>query len=168
MQKCVNELLLLEKHWFPKKENHSMYIRPNSICMDNKIGLGRVTKMKTFVVLCPVGSYYPKPCSLYCDTDSVRSWPQGFGDKKLGSNYAPTLKAQYNSGQLYGCDSVLWLLHDYITEAGTMNFFIFWKNENGENELITPPLDGTILPGVTRDTILTIAKEMNEFKVTIG
>ena len=62
---------------------------------------------------------------------------------------------------------MLWLLHDYVTEVGTMNFFIFWKNEQGEDELVTPPLDGTILPGVTRDSILTLCKEMNEFKVSI-
>ena len=57
-------------------------------------------------------------------------------------------------------------MHDYVTEVGTMNFFLFWKNEKGENELITPPLDGTILPGVTRDSILTLCREMNEFKVS--
>jgi len=53
-----------------------------------------------------------------------------------------------------------------VTEVGTMNFFVYWKNEKGENELVTPPLDGAILPGVTRDSILTLTKEMNEFKVT--
>ena len=74
---------------------HSLYIRPTSISMDNKIGIDRVHNFKTFVVLSPVGPYYPKgfaPNKLYCDTDHVRSWPKGFGDKKLGSNYAPTLK----------------------------------------------------------------------------
>jgi len=53
-----------------------------------------------------------------------------------------------------------------VTEVGTMNFFMFWKNEKGEDELITPPLDGTILPGVTRDSILALCREMNEFKVS--
>lgn len=62
---------------------------------------------------------------------------------------------------------MLWLLHDYVTEVGTMNFFVFWKNEKGEDELITPPLDGTILPGVTRDSILALCKEKNEFKVSV-
>lgn len=62
---------------------------------------------------------------------------------------------------------MLWLLHDYVTEVGTMNFFLFWKNENGEDELITPPLDGTILPGVTRDSILTLCREMHDFKVSV-
>lgn len=82
------------------------------------------------------------------------------------SNYAPTLRIQRKGNEKYGTDQALWLLHDYVTEVGTMNFFLFWKNEQGENELITPPLDGTILPGVTRDSILTICREMNEFKVS--
>ena len=53
-----------------------------------------------------------------------------------------------------------------MTEVGTMNFFVFWKNEKGEDELITPPLDGTILPGITRDSILTLMQELGEFKVS--
>ena len=66
----------------------------------------------------------------------------------------------------YGTDQVLWRLHDFVTEAGTMNFFVYWKNEQGEDELITPPLDGTILPGVTRDSIMTLCKELKQFKVS--
>ena len=61
---------------------------------------------------------------------------------------------------------MLWLLHDYVTEVGTMNFFLFWKNEQGEDELITAPLDGTILPGVTRDSIMTLCRELGQFKVS--
>jgi branched-chain amino acid aminotransferase len=53
-----------------------------------------------------------------------------------------------------------------VTEVGTMNFFVFWKNDKGEDELITPPLDGTILPGITRDSILTLMQELGEFKVS--
>jgi branched-chain amino acid aminotransferase len=71
------------------------------------------------------------------------------------------LKTTRKGHELYGCDQVLWLLHDYVTEVGTMNFFCFWKNEKGEDELITPPLDGTILPGVTRDSILTLTRELH-------
>ena len=101
MVNCLKELIKIEKGWIPinkpKDQPHSLYIRPTSICMDDKIGLGRVYDSKTFVVLSPVGPYYPRgfaATKLYCDTDNVRSWPKGFGDKKLGSNYAPTLKPQ--------------------------------------------------------------------------
>lgn len=137
--------------------------------MDNKLGLSRVTKSKTFIILSPVGPYYPRgfvPVKLFCDTSVIRAWPNGFGDKKIGGNYAPTLKTSRKGAQLHGCDQALWLLHDYVTEVGTMNFFVYWKNEDGEDELITPPLDGTILPGITRDTILKITAELKEFKVT--
>jgi len=82
-------------------------------------------------------------------------------------NYAPTIKTGRKGAELHGCDQALWLLHDYVTEVGTMNFFVFWKNEDGEDELITPPLDGTILPGITRDTILKITAELKEFKVKV-
>lgn len=136
--------------------------------MDNQIGLSTINKMKTYVVLSPVGPYYPRgfvPVKLYCDTSIVRAWPFGFGDKKIGGNYAPTLQTSRKGNQKHGCDQVLWLLHDYVTEVGTMNIFIYWKNEQGVNELITPPLDGTILPGVTRDSILTLAKSLGEFEV---
>ena len=77
------------------------------------------------------------------------------------------MKTSRKGTELHGCDQVLWLLHDYVTEVGTMNFFMFWKNEQGEDELITPPLDGTILPGVTRSSIITLCKDLDEFKVTV-
>lgn len=132
MLECLKELIKIEKDWIPERPFHSLYIRPTSICMDNKLGLSSVKKARTFVVLCPVGPYYPRgfvPVKLYCDTNIVRAWPQGFGDKKIGGNYAPTLKTSRKGAEKYGADQVLWLLHDYVTEVGTMNFFVFWKNE---------------------------------------
>ena len=168
MVKCTHELLKLDREWMPRRPMHSMYIRPNSICMDNTLGLSQIRKMKTFVCMSPVGPYYPRgfvPVKLYCQTNVVRAWPGGFGDKKIGGNYSPTLKVGRKGAEDHGCDQALWLLHDYVTEVGTMNIFCFWKNEDGEDELITPPLDGTILPGITRKTILQLAKELGEFKV---
>ena len=167
---CLKELIRLEQGWIPNKPFHSLYIRPTSICMDNRLSLSKIEKCKTYVILSPVGPYYPRgfvPVKLYCDTTTVRAWPQGFGDKKIGGNYGPTLKTSRKGTEKFGCDQVLWLLHDYVTEVGTMNFFVFWKNEQGEDELITPPLDGTILPGVTRDSILHLTKELNQFKVNV-
>lgn len=71
MVECLKELVKLEKDWIPDKPLHSLYIRPTSICMDNRLGLSSVKKAKTFVVLCPVGPYFPAgfvPTKLYCDT----------------------------------------------------------------------------------------------------
>jgi len=89
-------LIELEKDWIPDKPSHSLYIRPTSICMDNKLGISRVTESKTFIILSPVGPYYPRgfvPVNLFCDTNVIRAWPKGFGDKKIGGNYAPTLQS---------------------------------------------------------------------------
>jgi len=107
MVKCTSALIDLEREWIPDRPNHSMYIRPTSICMDNRLGLGKVKKMKTFVVLSPVGPYYPRgfvPVRLYCDTSVVRAWPDGFGDKKVGGNYAPTLRISRQGNAKHDCD----------------------------------------------------------------
>ena len=170
MLEACRKLIELEKDWIPDKPLHSLYIRPTSICMDDKLGLSRVTKSKTFIILSPVGPYYPRgfvPVKLFCDRSAIRAWPNGFGDKKVGGNYAPTIRTQRDGLEKYNCDQVLWLLHDYVTEVGTMNFFVFWINENGEKELVTPPLDGTILPGITRMSLLDLMTELNEFKVSV-
>lgn len=95
MVEATKKLIDIERDWIPNRPNHSLYLRPTSICMDNKLGMSGITKMKTFIVLSPVGPYYPRgfvPVSLYCDTNAVRAWPFGFGNKKIGGNYAPTLK----------------------------------------------------------------------------
>jgi branched-chain amino acid aminotransferase len=95
----------------------------------------------------------------------VRAWYKGTGDKKLGSNYGPTIKpARTVAGK--GYDQILWLIEDYVSEVGVMNFFVFWHNKKGEKELITCPLDGTILPGITRKSILELTRHWDEFKVT--
>ncbi|OMJ07670.1 Branched-chain-amino-acid aminotransferase, partial [Smittium culicis] len=107
---------------------------------------------------------------LYADTEHVRAWPGGTGNKKLGSNYDsgmyPSILAKEK-----GYQQILWLFGEdhLVTEAGTMNAFIFWVNDNGVLELLTPSLDdGTILPGITRDSILQIARKWGEFQVTEG
>lgn len=101
------------------------------------------------------------------DPQYVRSWPGGCGARKMGSNYAPTIYIQKQAEKL-GHQQVLWLYGDdhQLTEVGTMNIFIFMINKNGERELVTPPLDGLILPGVTRLSLLELAREWKEFKVT--
>jgi branched-chain amino acid aminotransferase len=87
MVKATAKLIELEKDWIPERPLHSLYIRPTSICMDNRLGMSRVNKAKTFVILSPVGPYYERgfvPVKLFCETGSVRAWPNGFGDKKVG------------------------------------------------------------------------------------
>ena len=95
MVKLTSKLIDMDRDWIPERRQHSVYVRPFSIAMDNQIGLTSINLVKTMVVLSPVGPYYPKgfvPIKLYCDTQVVRAWPLGFGDKKIGGNYAPTIK----------------------------------------------------------------------------
>lgn len=126
---------------------------------------------KLFVLTGPVGAYYPtgfQPISLLADSTFIRAFPGGVGSYKMGCNYAPTILISKIAGEM-GCQQVLWLYDrdEKLTEVGTMNIFIYWVNELGEHELITPPLkDGLILPGVTRDSLLTIARNWGEFQVT--
>jgi len=78
MLECLKELVKIEKDWIPDLPNHSLYIRPTSISMDNRLGLSSVRKSKTYVVFSPVGPYFPRgfvPTRLYCDTQNVRAWP---------------------------------------------------------------------------------------------
>ena len=111
-----------------------------------------------------MGPYYPtgfKAVSLEATTSAVRAWPGGVGDKKLGANYAPGIVPQLEAAKK-GLHQNLWLFgeEEYITEVGTMNFFLAIKDaQTGKPTLITAPLDGTILEGVTRNSVLALARE---------
>jgi branched-chain amino acid aminotransferase len=110
-----------------------------------------------------VGPYYPsgfKAVSLEATDYAVRAWPGGVGDRKLGANYAPCIVPQLQAAKR-GFHQNLWLFGDeeYVTEAGTMNFFAAVKSKAGTKQLWTAPLDGTILEGVTRDSVLALARE---------
>jgi branched-chain amino acid aminotransferase len=108
-----------------------------------------------------------KPVSLYCDDNFTRSWPGSVGDKQVGGNYGPTIKVR-KAAAAKGYQNILWTYKDQATESGGMNFFVFWKNKQGEDELITAALNGAILPGITRDSILQLGRSWGEFKVTEG
>ena len=165
---CIKELVRMDSDWIPEGDGYSLYIRPTAISTQPTLGVGPPLHSRLFVILSPVGPYYPtgfKPVSLYADGDSVRAWPGGMGYTKCGGNYAPTITPQMAAAEK-GYAQVLWLYGEDVTEVGTMNLFTLWMNEEGEKELITAPLDGTILPGVTRDSILKITRDMGEFKVS--
>lgn len=131
------------------------------------LGVGPPGSALLFVIASPVGPYYPtgfKAISLEATDYAVRAWPGGVGDKKLGANYAPCILPQLEAASR-GFQQNLWLFgeEEYVTEVGTMNLFIALKDkETGQKELITAPLDGTILEGVTRDSVLALARERLE------
>jgi len=128
------------------------------------LGVGPPGSALLYVIASPVGPYYPtgfKAVSLEATDYAVRAWPGGVGDKKLGANYAPCIVPQMEAASR-GFHQNLWLFgeEEFVTEVGTMNFFVAIKNKDtGQKELLTAPLDGTILEGVTRDSILDLARE---------
>jgi len=138
---------------------------------ETALGVGPSNAALLYAILSPVGPYFSsgfKPVSLLADERYVRAFPGGTDGYKLGANYAPTVYPALEASKL-GYAQILWLLGEKgeITEVGTMNLFIFWIDENGETELVTPPLSlGVVLPGVTRDSILGIARQWKEFKVS--
>ena len=165
---CIKELLKIDQSWIPSQKGYSIYIRPTFIGNHAGLGVAKPKSAKLYTIMTTVGPYFPegfKPIHLYCDETIARAFPGGSGDKKIGANYAPGIGHTARLQSL-GFNQILWLCNSYITEAGTMNFFVYWKNSKGETELVTCPLDGTILPGVTRDSILAIAREWNEFKIS--
>jgi len=166
--KCIEELLRVDKSWIPRGFGYSLYIRPTLIATWPYLGVQPALSAQLYVICSPVGPYYPtgfKPVSLYADEHHVRAWQGGTGAFKVGGNYAGGILPQLKAAEK-GYSQVLWLLNDQITEVGTMNMFVFWKNKKGEKELITAPLDGTILHGVTRLSILELSRGWGEFKVT--
>eukprot|EP00106_Octopus_bimaculoides_P016821 XP_014784263.1 PREDICTED: branched-chain-amino-acid aminotransferase, cytosolic-like [Octopus bimaculoides] len=167
---CIKKLVSIDADWVPSTPGDTLYIRPTLIGTEPTLGVSPPNKALLFVIASPVGPYFPtgiKPVTLMADPRYVRSWPGGPGEYKIGSNYAPTLLPQVEAFQ-QNCQQVLWLFGEdhQLTEVGTMNLFIYWINDDGEKELITPPLNGLILPGVTRRSLLELARGWNEFKVS--
>ncbi|KAK3682524.1 aminotransferase [Podospora appendiculata] len=154
----------LESRFIPDQRGYSLYLRPTMIGTQKTLGVGPPGSALLYVIASPVGPYYPtgfKAVSLEATDYAVRAWPGGVGDKKLGANYAPCIVPQ-REAMSRGFQQNLWLFgeEEFVTEVGTMNFFVAIKNkETGAKELITAPLDGTILGGVTRDSVLSLAKE---------
>ncbi|XP_076450342.1 branched-chain-amino-acid aminotransferase, cytosolic-like isoform X2 [Babylonia areolata] len=171
LNKCMKKLISIDKEWAPRAPKCSLYVRPTIIGTEPTLGVSTSNQAKLFVLVGPVGPYFPtgfKPVTLLADPQFVRAWPGGCGAYKMGANYAPTIHIQDIAVKEQDCQQVLWLFGEdhMLTEVGTMNLFIYWINEQGEEELLTPPLNGLILPGVTRKSLLELAREWNEFKVS--
>ncbi|MED6270729.1 branched-chain-amino-acid aminotransferase [Characodon lateralis] len=167
---CIRRLIDIDQDWVPHSDSASLYIRPTFISTEPSLGVKKPTSALLYVILCQAGSYFNtemRVLSLWADPKYTRAWKGGTGDCKMGGNYGGTLFAQYEAAS-YGCQQVLWLYGEdhQITEAGTMNIFLHWINDDGDEELATPPLDGIILPGITRQSILDLTKKWDEFKVS--
>lgn len=168
--KCIKKFVAVEKDWIPKHTSASLYLRPTLIGTEPTLGVSSTNSATLFVLASPTGPYFPtgfKPVKLLADPKYVRAFPGGVGNVKVGSNYGPTIYVGIQANKK-ACQQVLWLFgeEEYLTEAGTMNMFLVVKNSDGQTELITPPLDGTILEGVTRQSILDMTRQWSDIKVS--
>lgn len=152
----IKRLVDLEKRWIPNKPGYSLYLRPTIIGTRPALGVAASDHACLYVVVTPTGPYFKgeaRGISLLAVNESVRSWPGGTGGHKLGLNYAPGFAPQREAAK-QGYEQILWLLGDRLTEVGAMNVFVIVKRDDGNLDALTPPLDGTILPGVTRSSVL--------------
>lgn len=157
---AIRELVLADRDWFPSVEGGSLYLRPFMFASEAFLGV-RPAKEYTFLVIAsPVGNYFKSGApavSIWVSEDYTRAAPGGTGAAKCGGNYAASLVPQAEAIER-GHDQVVFLdaaEHRWIEELGGMNlFFVF-----DDGTLITPPLTGTILPGITRDSLMALARE---------
>lgn len=168
---AMSTLLKLEKEWIPKKKGYSLYIRPFIFGTENFLGVHPSKTYRFMIILSPVGAYYKEgfnPVSLWVPEEYVRSVKGGVGNAKTAGNYAASLLPSMIAMEK-GFTQVLWLdgiEHKYIDEVGTMNIFFVI-----DDVMITPPLEGSILSGITRDTSIQLAKvwgmEVHERRISI-
>ncbi|MDY6064705.1 MAG: branched-chain amino acid aminotransferase [Finegoldia sp.] len=168
---AVSELVKVEKDWIPTGEGESLYIRPFMFAYESGLGVKVASSYKFMIIMSPVGAYYPEgvnPVKIYVEDIYSRATQGGTGEAKCGGNYAGSLAGQVKAEEL-GYSQVLWLdgVHrNYVEEVGSMNVMFLI-----DGKVVTAPLEGTVLPGITRDSIITLLKdfgyEVEERKLSI-
>jgi branched-chain amino acid aminotransferase len=157
----IRQLIDLDRGWVPQNEGSSLYIRPFLFGTDAMLGVKPSETYSFMIISSPVGPYYVKPLHLKIETKFTRAALGGVGFAKAAGNYGAAMYPAMMA-QKQGVDQLIWTdakEHKYLEEAGTMNMMAVI-----DNVLLTPPLTSTILPGVTRDSFLTLAKDQG-FKV---
>ena len=153
---AMYELIRIEKAWIPCSPGTSMYVRPNVIATEPTLGVKVSSRYLFYIIVGPVGPYYPEgfnPVNIYVEESYVRAVSGGLGQAKTAANYAASLLAAQQA-HAKGYTQVLWLDacdKKGIEEVGTMNIFFVIGDE-----VVTPPLGGTILPGITRNSVLRL------------
>lgn len=172
---AVDALIRQDHAWVPGGESQSYYLRPFMMATDPMLGVRPSKTYAFYVIGSPAGSYFAsglKPVTVWVSREYVRAAPGGTGFAKCAGNYAASLAGQKEADEK-GCDQVVWLdaiERRYVEEMGGMNLcFVF--REGDRVQVVTPELSGTILPGVTRDSILTLARDLGyeavERKITV-
>ncbi|MFT4032822.1 MAG: branched-chain amino acid aminotransferase [Siphonobacter sp.] len=165
----LTELIRLDEKWIPQRDNYSLYVRPFMFATDEYIGVSPSKTYRFIIFNCPVGAYYSKPVKVKVETEYVRAAPGGTGSAKCAGNYAASLYPA-KLAQEQGYDQLIWTdgtEHKYVEEAGTMNFMFVI-----DGKLVTPAVSDSILDGITRKSIVQIAKdwgmEVEERKVSVA
>ena len=158
--KGLTQLLQVEKDWVPHSMGTSLYVRPTLIATDPVLGVHASKTYMFFIILSPVGAYYPgglSPIGIWVEDEYVRAVRGGVGHAKTAGNYAASILAA-NKAEEKGYVQVLWLdgiERRYIEEVGAMNMMFVY-----DNKIVTPSLSGSILPGITRDSVLKLAAHL--------
>ncbi|MBO0856134.1 MAG: branched-chain amino acid aminotransferase, partial [Nocardia sp.] len=172
----VRQLLEVDADWVPAAGGEdSLYLRPFMFATEAGLGVKPAASYKYLLLASPAGAYFPrgvKPVRVWLSTEYVRAAPGGTGEAKVAGNYASSLLAQQQAGEK-GCDQVVWLdaiERRYVEEMGTNNlFFVFGSGSDAR--LVTPELSGSLLPGITRDSLLTLVADsgypVEERKVSV-
>jgi branched-chain amino acid aminotransferase len=156
--RALQTLLTIDDVWVPAHQEGALYIRPCLFSIDESIRVKPAERFLFVIFTFPYGTYYAAPLDVYVTDRYVRAFPGGTGDIKPGGNYAPTLVAD-REAQKDGYQTVLWLDgrdRRFVEECGVMNVFFVIGDR-----VITPSLEGTILPGITRDAVITLLQDMN-------
>jgi len=161
---AIDRFLAIDGAWVPSAPEHSMYLRPFMFASEVGLGVRPSSEVKFLLIGSPSGSYFAsgvKPVTVWLSEDFSRAAPGGTGAAKTGGNYAGGLLAQAQAAE-QGCDQVVWLdahEHRWVEEMGGMNLcFVFGSGRKAR--LLTPALTGTLLPGVTRDSLLKLAADL--------
>ncbi|MFG2989735.1 branched-chain amino acid aminotransferase [Streptomyces sp. NPDC048257] len=157
---ACDALIKQDRAWVPDSGEASLYLRPFMFASEVGLGVRPANEFLFIVIASPAGAYFPggvKPVSVWLSEDYVRAVKGGTGAAKTGGNYAASLVAQAQAAS-HGCDQVVWLdavEHRWIEEMGGMNLYFVYGDR-----IVTPELTGSLLPGITRDSLLTIARDL--------
>ncbi|NUT32640.1 MAG: branched-chain amino acid aminotransferase [Hamadaea sp.] len=156
---AIRELVAIDRDWIPGTDEASLYLRPFQFASEVFLGVRPAKEYLFCLIASPVGAYFSggvKPVSLWVSSEYTRAAPGGTGAAKCGGNYAASLAPMLEAAER-GCDQVIFLdavERKYVDELGGMNVFLVLD----DGTLVTPPLTGTILPGITRDSLITMAQ----------
>ena len=153
---AVRELVAVDSDWIPPQEGSALYLRPFMFATEEYVGVRASAKYKFVIFTCPVGPYYAKPVSLLAETTYVRACAGGVGEAKTAGNYAASLYPAQKAREA-GYDQIMWMdpfEFKYIQEVGTMNIFFIIGDK-----AYTPAINGAILKGITRDSMIQVMKD---------